>query len=160
MRLTLNQKQSRFTHKWLILIEYEMMFLLDTNVISELRKGKKNQSAKVVAWAGATPAKQCYLSAITVLELEQGVQRLEYETPPQGSALRTWLNGISSSYQGRILPFDERAARICASLHIPNKRPERDAMIASVARSHGLTVVTRNIADFVNTGVALFNPFD
>ena len=136
------------------------MFLLDTNVISELRAGKKNQSASVLAWAKSTPVTQCFLSAVTILELENGVQRLEANKVPHGGAIRTWLNAISKLYQGRILPFDERAAKICASLHIPNKRPDRDAMIASIARIHGFMVVTRNSADFVGTGVELINPFE
>ena len=135
------------------------MFVLDTNVISELRHGKPHQSPEVRAWAGAQPASRLYLSAITILELEMGVQALERRSPPQGSALRTWLTGVRAAFAGRILPFTDNTAPVCASLHIPDPRSERDAMIAATAIEHRFTVVTRNTGDFVTTGVALINPW-
>lgn len=135
------------------------MFILDTNVISELRHGKPNQSPEVRRWAAAHSTGQLFLSAITMLELEQGILALERRTPPQGSALRIWLTGVRAAFIGRILPFTDQAATICASLHVPNPRSERDAMIAATAIEHGFTIVTRNTRDFVNTGVALFNPW-
>jgi predicted nucleic acid-binding protein len=128
-------------------------------VISELRHGKSNQSPEVRAWAGAQPASRLYLSAITILELEMGVQALERRSPPQGSALRSWLTGVRAAFAGRILPFTDNTAPVCASLHIPDPRSERDAMIAATAIEHRFTVVTGNTADFVNTGVALVNPW-
>ena len=135
------------------------MFVLDTNVISELRRGKPRQSAEVRAWAAGQPSGRLFLSAITILELEMGVLALERRTPPQGSALRTWLAGVREAFAGQILPFTDITATVCAALHVPNPRSERDAMIAATALEHGFTVVTRNELDFAGTGAGLVNPW-
>lgn len=135
------------------------MYVLDTNVISELRQGKANQSPAVRAWAASQPASQLFLSAICILELERGVLALEHKTPPQGSALRAWLTGVRATFAGRILPFTDHTATLCAAMHVPNPRSERDAMIAATALEHGMAVVTRNVADFKGTGVQLVDPF-
>lgn len=135
------------------------MYLLDTMVISELRQGKQSPSAEVRSWAAGQAIAQLYLSAITWLELELGVQALERRTPPQGSALRAWLVGVRAAFAGRILPFTELTAPICAAMHRPSTRAERDAMIAATAVEHGFTVVTRNVVDFAGTGAPLLNPW-
>ncbi len=135
------------------------MFVLDTNVISELRHGKPHQSAEVRQWAAKQAASRLFISAITILELEKGILTLERRTPPEGASLRMWLADVSAAFAGRILPFTEHTAAICAALHIPNPRAERDAMIAASAIEHGFTVVTRNSADFMETGVRLLNPW-
>ena len=135
------------------------MYVLDTNVISELRQGKPNQSPEVRAWAASMPASQLFLSAISILELEKGVLALERRTKPQGSALRVWLAGVRATFAGRILPFTDNTAMLCAAMHVPNPRSDRDAMIAATALEHGMTVVTRNVTDFAGTGVQWLNPF-
>ena len=135
------------------------MYVLDTNVVSELRQGKPNQSPEVRAWASSLPTSQFFLSAISILELEKGVLALERKTPPQGQALRVWLTGVRATFVGRILPFTDNTATLCAAMHVPNPRPDRDAMIAATALEHGMAVVTRNVTDFAGTGVQLVNPF-
>jgi hypothetical protein len=88
-----------------------------------------------------------------------GVLALERRTPPQGAALRAWLTGVREAFASRILSFTDITATVCAALHVPNPRSERDAMIAATALEHGFTVVTRNEPDFVGTGAALVNPW-
>jgi predicted nucleic acid-binding protein len=135
------------------------MFLLDTNVISELRKARA-ADPKVVAWANSVEAGVLFISAITVLELEQGVLLVERRDARQGMALRAWLDDpVMPEFSRRTLPIDADVARRCAGLHVPDPRSERDALIAATALVHGLTVFTRNIADFDKTGVRLINPW-
>lgn len=135
------------------------MFLLDTNVISELRKARA-ADPKVVAWANSVEASVLFISAITVFELEQGVLLVERRDAKQGMALRTWLDGqVMPEFSSRILSIDADVARRCASLHVPDPRSERDALIAATALVHAMTVVTRNVADFDKTGVRLVNPW-
>jgi len=137
------------------------MFLLDTNVISELRKaGDGKADANVVAWLSGVDASTFYLSAVTLMEIEVGVLRIARRDSTQGVRLRTWMdNHILPEFSARILPVDTTVALRCAVLHVPDPRPERDAFIAATALVHGMTVVTRNLADFERTGVALLNPW-
>lgn len=138
-----------------------MMYLLDTNVVSELRKvrlGKADQH--VAAWADSVEASDLYLSVITVQELEIGVLLAEHRDLSQGTVLRAWLNTqVLPAFKGRILAFDTAVAQRSARLHVPNPRPVRDGLIAATALVHGMTVVTRNLADFEPSGVALLNPW-
>ena len=135
------------------------MYLLDTNVISELRHGKPAQSAKVCAWAASVLASQQFVSAITIMEIEMGILLLERKVPPQGSALRSWFDGVRMAFAGRVLPFTEGAAMRCAKLHVPDRRSDRDSMIAATAMEHGFAIVTRNVRDFEGTAVQLLNPW-
>ncbi len=137
------------------------MYILDTNVVSELRKvrsGKAN--AHVAHWADAVEAATLYISAITMLELERGVLLAERRDARQGAILRAWLNNhVVPEFVDRILPVDAAVARRCARLHVPNPQTERDALIAATALVYGMTVVTRNVNDFKPTGAAVFNPW-
>jgi hypothetical protein len=136
------------------------MFLLDTNVISELRRANRAAPA-VLAWAHTTQASQLFISAITVLELERGVLLLERRDPYQGAVLRAWLDGqVMPAFEGRVLAVDAQVARRCAALHVPDPRPERDALIGATAMEHGFTLATRNIADFQMQGIRLVNPWN
>lgn len=138
------------------------MFLLDTNVISELRKVRAGKADRnVAAWARSVPAGSLFLSVIVVQELEIGILLAERRNPPQGAILRAWLEDhVLPVFADRMLPVDTTVARRSAALHIPNPRPIRDGLIAATALVHGMTVVTRNVADFVSTGVPVLNPWN
>ena len=136
------------------------MYLLDTNVVSALRRSN-SADANVRTWAANIRLAELFLSTITVLEIERGILLIERRDPVQATILRKWLEDrVLPDFTGRIFPVDVAVARRCAPLHVPDRQPERDAMIAATALVHGLTVVTRNIADFRATGVALLNPWD
>lgn len=138
-----------------------MSYLLDTNVVSELRKiGDDKADANVVAWIGAEEAGNFFISAITILELERGVLSIQRRDVAQGARLRAWLdNRIRPEFEGRILSVDDAVATRCAHLHVPDRRNEADALIAATALIHGLSIVTRNVRDFEGTGIVLINPW-
>ena len=136
-----------------------MTFVLDTNVISELRRPEK-ADRKVLAWASTQPVSGMFLSVITVLELELGALQAARRDKAQGLVLRAWIDSqILPGFDGRIFPVDTAVAQRCARLHVPDPRAERDALIAATALVHGMTVITRNTADFQPTGVKLLNPW-
>ncbi len=139
-----------------------MKFVLDTNVVSELRKVRPGKAdANVAAWTESVDASDLFVSAITIMELELGVLSIERKDASQGALLRSWLERhVLPEFSGRALPVDTAVAQRCARLHVPDKRGERDALIAATALVHGMTVVTRNVNDFKLTGVPLVNPWD
>ena len=138
------------------------MYILDTDVISELRKAKKTHP-NVRKWAERLPSASLYISVISVLELEIGIQLIDRHDhdKEQGKILREWMDRhVLPTFSGRILAIDTDVARRCATLHVPNPRSDRDALIAATAFVHGLTVATRNVADFERMGVAVLNPWE
>ncbi|MDR3158863.1 MAG: type II toxin-antitoxin system VapC family toxin [Zoogloeaceae bacterium] len=137
------------------------MFLLDTNVISELRKaGDGKADANVTAWMAGVDAASCFISVVTVMELELGILRVERRDAAQGARLRHWMDRhVLPEFSERTLAIDAAVALRCARLHVPDLCPERDAYIAATALVHGMTVVTRNVADFAPMGVRVLNPW-
>lgn len=137
------------------------MFILDTNVVSELRKSKSGKCDRNVAgWASRMSVDSLFISAITILELETGVLLLQRRDATQGALLREWMDQhVLPAFSGRVLPVDTAVARRCAGLHVPDPGSERDALIAATALVHDMTVVTRNVGDFSGTGVRLLNPW-
>jgi len=138
------------------------MFILDTNVVSELRKANSGKAnANVVAWASRTPAPLMFLSVISILEIELGILQIERRDAVQGNRLRDWLeNQVLRVFAEKTIIFDVQIARQCAALHVPDPRSERDVIIAATALVHNMTVVTRNGSDFEATGVNLLNPWE
>lgn len=138
------------------------MYLVDTNVVSELRKvhlGKANPN--VVTWANTVNASDLFISVITIMELELGVLAIERRDSHQGALLRKWLvQQVLPEFAERTLAIDTPVAQRCARLHVPDKRGERDALIAATALVHGMTVITRNIDDFKPTGINIINPWE
>jgi toxin FitB len=138
------------------------VYLLDTIVISELRKaGDGRADANVIAWLSNADAGTFYLSAITLMEIELGILRIERRDAAQGTRLRAWMNNhILPEFADRILPVGAAVALRCAALHVPDPCSERDAFIAATALVHGITIVTRNTADFKATAVPMLNPWE
>ncbi|PHM66248.1 twitching motility protein PilT [Xenorhabdus sp. KJ12.1] len=139
-----------------------MMYVLDTNVVSELRKIRAGKAdPNVVAWAENVDATALFVSAITIMELEFGILLIERRDATQGAILRAWLEQhVLPEFSERTLPVDTAVAQRCARLHVPDRCSERDALIAATALVHGMTIVTRNVADFQASGVTILNPWE
>jgi predicted nucleic acid-binding protein len=137
-----------------------MTFLLDTNVISELRRPER-AAPSVREWVAEQAPEALWCSVVSAIELEIGALQMLRRDPVQGRMLRTWIDGMDlPRFAGRIIPVEIDVALRCASLHVPDPMPDRDAYIAATALVHDLTVVTRNVRDFQGTGVRMFNPWE
>ena len=136
------------------------MYLLDTHVLSELRR-RDRIDPRVAAWADTVEQDALYLSVVTILEVELGILAVERRDPAQAALLRRWLEDrVLPDFDARILPIDTAVARACARLHVPDRRAERDAMIGATALTHRMTVVTRNVVDFEPMRIGVMNPWD
>lgn len=138
------------------------MYLLDTNIISESRKlGTSRIDSYAARWLAKIDVDTTFVSAMTIFELERGVRQMERRDARQGSVLRHWFDDqIMTTYENRTLPLSGAVALICAGLHIPDPKSERDAWIAATSIDAGLKLVSRNVADFVGMGIDLVNPFE
>jgi hypothetical protein len=138
------------------------MYLLDTNVVSELRKSETGRAdPRVRVWSENQSLTSTFLSVITIMELEQGTLLMERRDLRQGAMLRAWLEGqILREFDGRVLPVDTQIARRCAALPVPDPFSYRDSLIAATALVHGMTVVTRNVSHFARSGAKVFNPWE
>jgi predicted nucleic acid-binding protein len=138
------------------------MYMLDTNVVSELRRTRsKPPNPSVARWSASVPETELYLSSMTIFELELGALLAARTDPAKGIVLRNWIDlQVMPGFRERILPIDSEVAQRCAALHLEATRSERDSFIAATALVHDMTVVTRNIGDFAPTGVPTFNPWE
>lgn len=139
-----------------------MRYLLDTNVISELRKaGTPKANPEVIAWANTVDADEMFISALTLMEIEKGILKFARKDPVQAHHLQRWYQErVLIEFAWRTFDIDSSICRLCAQLHIPDERPATDALIAATAMHHDLILVTRNVKDFAGMGVMLLNPWD
>ena len=136
-----------------------MKWLLDTDALSATRRPEAADPA-VVRWLRQQNPYGLHLSAMTIFEIELGASLKERRDPAQGARLRRWIDEVLMHFGDRILPVDHEVASIAAGYHVPDPRPERDALIAATAEVYGLAVVTRNTRDFAAFGVPLLNPWE
>lgn len=136
-----------------------MSYLLDTNVISELRKGKR-ANPSVSSWFDGLADQEIYLSVLTIGEIRRGVESVRRRDPDSAAALDSWLSRLTEAHRDRILQVDRAIAEEWGRMNVPDPLPVVDGLLAATARIVGLTLVTRNVADVEATGVELLDPFD
>ena len=134
-----------------------MSFLLDTNVVSEIRK--KSPDPGVSAWFASVPAGELFLSVLVVGEIRQGIERLARRDPAQAEIFEQWLGRLVDAYGDRVVPITARVAETWGRLNVPDPVPVVDGLMAATALVHGWTLVTRNVGDVTSTGVRLLDPF-
>ncbi len=135
-----------------------MSYLLDTNVISELRKGRRCDPG-VAAWFAGIAADEIYLSALTIGEIRKGIESIRLRDSRSAAALETWLEELVTDQEDRILAIDRTVAEEWGRLAVPDPLPVVDGLLAATARVHRLTLATRNVKDVERTGVTCLNPF-
>lgn len=135
-----------------------MGFLIDTNVVSELRKGKR-ANARVRQWFTAVDEGDLFISVLTLGEIRNGIERLRRRDPASAATLEAWLTQLTATMRDRILPITPSIADRWGRLGVPDPRPVIDSLLAATALVHDLTLVTRNVTDVEYSGAKLFNPF-
>lgn len=135
-----------------------MSFLLDTNIVSETRKRRGNAAVK--SWIASVHPEDLYLSVLVVGEVRRGIEQLRRRNAEEARVLEAWLASLRRDYAGRLLPVDGDVAEMWGRLNVPNTLPIIDSYLAATALVHGLTLVTRNVADVQRTGVPILNPFE
>ena len=135
-----------------------MTYLLDTNVVSELRR--RHPDPHVLAWYDTVTSAEIYLSVLTIGEIRLGIERLRRKDNAQAGLLEHWLHGLHATYQDHIIDVDAAVAEEWGRLNVPDPLPVIDGLIAASARTRGWTLVTRNTADLARTAVRMLNPFD
>ena len=135
-----------------------MSYLIDTNIVSELRKGRRCNPG-VASWFAQVASAEIYLSVLTLGELRRGIENIRRRDVPAAEALETWFQELSASNTDRILPVDQEIAERWGRYSVPDPLPVLDGLLAATAAKHGLMLVTRNVKDVERTGVACINPF-
>jgi hypothetical protein len=135
-----------------------LSYLLDTNVISELRKGQR-ADVNVTAWFADVAEEEIFLSVLTIGEIRRGIENVRRRDPDSAAALDRWLNLLSEAHSDRVVPIDRAIAEEWGRMNVPDPLPVVDGLLAATARVLGLTLVTRNVADVEGTGINLFDPF-
>ena len=136
-----------------------MNYLLDTNVISELRKGPRCDPS-LKSWYASIPEKNIYLSVLVVGEIRNGIERLRARDPLQADVLEKWLEAVKEASAGRVLPVDEQISEVWGHLGSVRPLPVVDGLLLATAKAHGMTLVTRDMLDTRNLDVRVLNPFE